>query len=838
MKKRFLSLLLCLALVICAVPGIVFAAGNATAVSIDNITLDSTAPYLVQGANDPSTTAPVTNGYAYFDASTGTLTLNNYTRNITTSEVHGITASSGSLIINLVGENAITVDAPSTSGIQLDSADLTFLGDGSLNISASQGYTPIQVGGTLTFGSASLATDFTGTVTVSTNSSHAFSAIQCTSLAMYSGNVTATHSGSSGKGIGVTGNSLTVNGGVLTANGTQNGIYQDNNYAKFIVNNGTVNANVTGANATAFIFAGNLADGDRFVIADTATVTATATGANSKACNLKPKVNGTHSDATITPNWSTDPTVYVDIWVNDININSNTAANVLGDGTVKYDAATNTLTLNGCNFSGRNQFLHTKKDLTIHLKGSNTVASTTNKNSILVEGANLCFTGDGSLTVTKTSGWNPIEVTQKTGDANTGIITFGSASDKNAFTGTVNVTNNGSGAAEAIKGYGMFVYNGKVEVKQTAGAYALRVDGDLTVSGGELTVTNTNTRSYGIYLGGTSACTMTVSGGETVISANGVAVAFKSSATNNITATGVTVIASTNADGSEPVTYEPANLNTYKYLQIGNTPAPAPTYAVTVAGGTADKEQYAEGDTVTITADTSDTNKIFKEWSISPDSIALADKTQVTTTFTMPAQAVTVEAMYEDIPTVTGVALDPTTVTVKKGESQTFTVTVTGTGDISTDALWSLTGNTSADTKLTVSPAALRSSAVMGTTVTLTVGADETAATLTVTAIAVQDENKAATATVTVTEAVTPGNPGTPGTPGTPVTPNTPDDAGSTPGTPGGINQTAGSTTVPDTADNSMMGLYSSLLLAACVGLAVLYGKRKKRIGPLMYKPR
>ena len=94
-------------------------------------------------------------------------------------------------------------------------------------------------------------------------------------------------------------------------------------------------------------------------------------------------------------------------------------------------------------------------------------------------------------------------------------------------------------------------------------------------------------------------------------------------------------------------------------------------YTVTVNGGTG-AGTYKEGDSVTITA-TVPTGKRFVEWT-SESGITFADKTSVTTTFTMPAGDVTATANYEDIEytiTVNGGAADKTK--AKYGESVTIT---------------------------------------------------------------------------------------------------------------------------------------------------------------------
>ena len=101
-------------------------------------------------------------------------------------------------------------------------------------------------------------------------------------------------------------------------------------------------------------------------------------------------------------------------------------------------------------------------------------------------------------------------------------------------------------------------------------------------------------------------------------------------------------------------------------------------YTITVNDGTADKTKAKYGETVTITA-TVPTGKRFVEWTSESGSI-FTDKTSVTTTFTMPAEDVTVKATFEDETyriTVTNGTATPETatyqaeVTVKANEPDT-----------------------------------------------------------------------------------------------------------------------------------------------------------------------
>jgi hypothetical protein len=88
-------------------------------------------------------------------------------------------------------------------------------------------------------------------------------------------------------------------------------------------------------------------------------------------------------------------------------------------------------------------------------------------------------------------------------------------------------------------------------------------------------------------------------------------------------------------------------------VTVASPPAPpaATTYAVTVTNGTG-SASYEEGATVTITANAPATGKVFDTWT--SDDVTFASATSVTTTFVMPANAVTVTATYKDDPNAGG----------------------------------------------------------------------------------------------------------------------------------------------------------------------------------------
>lgn len=97
------------------------------------------------------------------------------------------------------------------------------------------------------------------------------------------------------------------------------------------------------------------------------------------------------------------------------------------------------------------------------------------------------------------------------------------------------------------------------------------------------------------------------------------------------------------------------NLTDYASTPVKITiPASVSKFNVTVTDGTLGtgntSGEYEQGDTVTITANTAPNGQPFKGWSVVSGAVTLADATSTTTTFSMPAEAVSVKAEYEPIP--------------------------------------------------------------------------------------------------------------------------------------------------------------------------------------------
>ena len=106
-----------------------------------------------------------------------------------------------------------------------------------------------------------------------------------------------------------------------------------------------------------------------------------------------------------------------------------------------------------------------------------------------------------------------------------------------------------------------------------------------------------------------------------------------------------------------PATFTPSDTDNYNVVNnisvTVNVKEAAPTtYEVTVTNGTGGGN-YEEGATVTITANAAPADKVFDKWEVVSGSITLADANSATTTFTMPAGAVSVKATYKDKPVTT-----------------------------------------------------------------------------------------------------------------------------------------------------------------------------------------
>ena len=115
---------------------------------------------------------------------------------------------------------------------------------------------------------------------------------------------------------------------------------------------------------------------------------------------------------------------------------------------------------------------------------------------------------------------------------------------------------------------------------------------------------------------------------------------------------------STSADGSviSGTTYDVSS-NTTFYAIWENIPVTE--YDITVKDGKAtigagsEISKAAAGTAVTLTANAAPSGKVFDKWEVVSGGITLADANSATTTFTMPASAVSVKATYKTTPVTT-----------------------------------------------------------------------------------------------------------------------------------------------------------------------------------------
>ena len=244
-----------------------------------------------------------------------------------------------------------------------------------------------------------------------------------------------------------------------------------------------------------------------------------------------------------------------------------------------------------------------------------------------------------------------------------------------------------------------------------------------------------------------------------------------------------------------------SSVETFTYtIQI-----PVPKYEVTVTNGSG-SGNYAQGSTVTITANTAPNGQRFKDWSIESGNITLASSTSDTTTFVMPAGAVSVKANYEAIPTpVSYKILDGANSDWKQNTEET--ITIRGNGDFSKFVGVKIDGNTIDAKNYTAKEGS--------TIITLTTDYLKTLSIGTHTFEIVWTDGSAST-NFTVSKndsgSETPKDDDK----------NKNDDSGSQTGDNHHI-------TAPQTGDNSHLTLWISLLGASLIGLlATLYMRKKK----------
>ena len=97
-------------------------------------------------------------------------------------------------------------------------------------------------------------------------------------------------------------------------------------------------------------------------------------------------------------------------------------------------------------------------------------------------------------------------------------------------------------------------------------------------------------------------------------------------------------------------TYEVSSDTTFYAIWESKEYSITVTYGKATIGAGSEISKAAEGTAVTLTAGAAPSGKVFDKWEVVSGGITLADANSATTTFTMPAEAVSVKATYKNAP--------------------------------------------------------------------------------------------------------------------------------------------------------------------------------------------
>lgn len=199
---------------------------------------------------------------------------------------------------------------------------------------------------------------------------------------------------------------------------------------------------------------------------------------------------------TLYAHWSEDDSKYP-LWVNNTQVTTKNADNVFNDGTVSYDAGTNTLTLNNCNITanaltagslvGTNNKVTAvikywdgfydndskKKPLNLVLNGTNTLLnamSDENVNVGIYTLGDLIISGDGSLEVRGGLGNSNTKITKSYGMYLEGDLTINSGKI-HAYSTQETLSYDGADKEAYCECYGIYVMKNAIA-------------GDMIVNGG------------------------------------------------------------------------------------------------------------------------------------------------------------------------------------------------------------------------------------------------------------------------------------------------------------------------------------------------------------------
>lgn len=392
------------------------------------------------------------------------------------------------------------------------------------------------------------------------------------------------------------------------------------------------------------------------VAAGSATITATTS-------------DGSFSDTCVVTVTVISVTNY-DLWVGGVRVNSDNAADVLGDGKVSYDADSKTLTLNGATIEcDTKEPIYSEDDLTIKLVGTNAVTTTSQGNAILIVAGKLAIEGTGTLNATSNNyciqaHGGDIVISGATVTAEgTGTNARGIYAAWNAGTGG-NVTITGATVNSTGKTYGICASNDitisdstvtATSISMRDGVSAHGIDGgNITITDSTVTVTAecTNWGSYGIYGSPFNGCKITITDStvtaKTVTTEDGVTSKAFSMApvfgdSPNWYQWTTTESGAMTKSTDTPYTYDASH--TYLKIEPIIAPAATPVTGVTVAPASL---ALTEGDSSMLTATVAPDNATNKTvtWTSSNPAVATVDANGKITA--VAAGTATITATTED----------------------------------------------------------------------------------------------------------------------------------------------------------------------------------------------
>ena len=252
MKKKLLSILLCLCMVATLLPTVALATGPATSVWVGEVELTSTNPYTTNGKTAVATPDSLGTSYALFNSTTATLTLHNFTysgEGQTVSSAQAAIYADGDLNIVLEGESSV-IQTGNSSGSSCGvycQGELTISGDGTLNATGGSATSDRSNG----IYAASVAISGGSVVATGGNNENARSyGIRSSSFVTVSGGSVIAQGGNAGSGsasYGIRSSSfVTVSGGSVIAQG---GNAKSNSYGIYGDSSVTLSGGVTVARA-------------------------------------------------------------------------------------------------------------------------------------------------------------------------------------------------------------------------------------------------------------------------------------------------------------------------------------------------------------------------------------------------------------------------------------------------------------------------------------------------------------------------------------------------------------------------------------------------------------